>query len=396
MKWRGKWLRDLFSHSCVVPGNYTYNSGVNLTGASLNPYLNTYTFFGSVGINTIDLNTGAITNQVAVTNPLGASYFDNFRFNNSDSLIYGLSRRNYFDSTSNTTQSGVFLATVDPQSGIISEISDSSLAFGFSLSGSAIDPYQMVYYFAVGNNLIGVDMYNGEIYTNVVMTMTNGFGFGNFTYSCVDTSLYGLVRQNYFSYIPDPNFPGDSIMVLDSSTVKLGRVDPATGIVTTISPVSMPYGGYTVNGGAAIDPAAMVYYYSVGSAIVGISLTTGLMVSDPIYTFADGEYFDLMRSFENCYDAYPKRTNTAVTGVAETISNSDFELFPNPVTDVLTITGNVNMRTISIYDVNGKLIAEQYANGTTAKVNMSAYDAGVYVVKITSADNAVVVQKVIR
>jgi hypothetical protein len=79
--------------------------------------------------------------------------------------------------------------------------------------------------------------------------MTDGFAFGNFTYSCVDTSLYGLVRQNYFSYQPDPFSPGDSTMVLDSSSVKLGRVDPATGIVTTISPVTMPYGGYSVNGG---------------------------------------------------------------------------------------------------------------------------------------------------
>jgi len=377
-------------------GNNTYNSSINLTGASLNPYLNTYTFFGSYGMNTVDLNTGAITNQVQVTNPLGTSYFDNFRFNNSDSLIYGLSRRNYFDSTSNATQGGVFLATINSQTGLITEISDSSLAGGFSLSGSAIDPYQMVYYFAVGNNLIGVDMYNGEVYSNVVMTMTNGFAFGNFTYSCVDTSLYGLVRQNYFSYIPDPNFPGDSIMVLDSATVKLGRVDPATGIVTTISPVSMPYGGYTVNGGAAIDPAAMVYYYSVGSAIVGISLTTGLVVSLPTYSFQDGEYFDLMRSFENCYDAYPKRENTAVTGIAETDSQNAIDLFPNPVTDVLNINSDEVISTISVTDINGKVVLERSVNNTTAQVNMAAYSSGVYFVKIVSADNSVVVRKVMR
>lgn len=377
-------------------GTSTYNSSINLTGASLNPYLNTYTFFGSYGLNTIDLNTGVITNQVAVSNPLGASYFDNFRFSNSDSLIYGLSRRNYFDSTSNSIQAGVFLATINSQTGVITEISDSSLASGFSLSGSAIDPYQMVYYFAVGNNLIGVDMYNGEVYSNVMMTMTDGFAFGNFTYSCVDTSLYGLVRQNYFSYQPDPNFPGDSIQVLDSATVKLGRVDPATGIVTTISQVSMPYNSYSVNGGAAIDPAAMVYYYSAGSAIVGISLTTGLVVSIPAFSFQDGEYFDLMRSFENCYDAYPKRENPALTGIADTDFENTIELYPNPVTDVLNINSSEVIRTISITDINGKVLLEQNVNDKSARVNMAAFASGVYFVKTVSADNAFVIRKVIR
>jgi hypothetical protein len=78
-------------------GPYTYNQVVNLTGASLNPYDSTFVFLGGNGLNTFDLNQGNNTVQVPLTNPIAPSYFDNFRFNNSDSTMYGLARRNIYD-----------------------------------------------------------------------------------------------------------------------------------------------------------------------------------------------------------------------------------------------------------------------------------------------------------
>lgn len=377
-------------------GTTTYNQAVNLTGAALNPYDNTYIFLGGYGINTFDISSGSIINQVAMSNPLGFSYFDNFRFNNSDSSLYGLSRRNYLDPVTSTLQPGVFLAKASALTGVITEISTNPAAAGFSLSGSAIDPYQMVFYFAVGNNLIGLDLYNGSIFSNVSMSITDGFAFGNFTYSCADTALYGLVRQNYFSYIPDPTMPGDSIQVLDSATLKLGKVDPLTGVVTNISPGTLLQGGYTINGGAAIDPDNMIYYFSTGNAIVGVSLLTGLITTNSTYVFADGEYFDLMRNFENCISANPLRLNPYITKVNEQNDFASVDLFPNPAQDFIVIKNGSATSHIEICSIEGKLIYKEELNQDKTKIDITGFIKGVYFVKLTSADNQVVVKRLIK
>ena len=377
-------------------GATTYSQAVNLTGAALNPYDNTYIFLGGYGINTFDISSGAIINQVAMSNPLGFSYFDNFRFNNSDSSLYGLSRRNYLDPVTSTLQPGVFLAKASALTGVITEISTNPAAAGFSLSGSAIDPYQMVYYFAVGNNLLGIDLYNGSIYSNVTMSITDGFGFGNFTYSCADTALYGLVRQNYFSYIPDPTMPGDSIQVLDSATLKLGKVDPSTGVVTNISPGTLLQGGYTINGGAAIDPDNMIFYFSTGNAIVGVSLLTGLVTTTSTYTFADGEYFDLMRNFENCISANPLRLNPFITKVNEQNDFVSVDLFPNPTSDLVVMNSGSVIKQIEISTVEGRVIYMEQLNKDNTKIDLSEFINGIYFVKLTSADNKVFVKRVLK
>jgi hypothetical protein len=377
-------------------GTSTYNQAINLTGAALNPYDNTYIFLGGYGINTFDIATGNIINQVAMNNPLGFSYFDNFRFNNADSSMYGLSRRDYFDPITNSMQPGVFLAKANTLTGLLTEISPVAVAPGFSYSGSAIDPYQMVYYFALGNNLIGLDLYNGSVYSNVSMSITDGFAFGNFTYSCADTGLYGLVRQNYFSYIPDTLFPGDSIQILDSATIKLGKVDPATGIVTNISPGSVIQGGYTINGGAAIDPDNMIYYFSTGNSIVGVSLVTGLVTSNSGYTFADGQYFDLMRNFENCISASPLRTNPNITSIDEKGDWETIELYPNPITNYLVARSNSIIKQIEINQLDGRKIYSQEANDNKVNVDMSAFINGMYIVKLITANNQEIVKKVVK
>jgi len=66
------------------------------------------------------------------------------------------------------------------------------------------------------------------------------------------------------------------------------------------------------------------------------------------------------------------------------------------VTDVLNINSDEVISTISVTDINGKVVLERSVNNTTAQVNMAAYSSGVYFVKIVSADNSVVVRKVMR
>ena len=371
------------------------NELINLTGAALNPYNSTYICLGANKVNSFDLINGGLSNQVPLYNPLGNCYFDNFRFNNSDSSVYGLSRRTYLNTTTNRTEQGMFLAILNTQTGFVNEISTSSIAPGFTLSGSAIDPYQMVYYFNLGNNLIGVDMFTGNIYSNVALTITDGFAFGNFTYSCADTAIYGLVRQNYFTTVYD-SLIMDSTEKLDSATVKLGRVNPATGIVTNISSGAAFKGGYTVNGGASIDPDNMVYYYSTGTAIQGISLLTGLSVSSSSYVFTAGQYFDLMRNTENCIAALPARFKPVLTTIEHIDEVGNYALFPNPTSDFFQLSSDEHINIVELRSIEGKLIQQTFPKTNTVKIDMSNLPFGVYQLTWTNTQHQTLVKKVVK
>jgi hypothetical protein len=376
-------------------GPFIYNQAINLTGAALNPYDSTFVFMGGYGINTFDLNQGSITFQAPVTNPIAASFFDNFRFNNADSTMYGLSRRNIYDSITMQYTGELYLAKINTQNGVITQISPNSVGQGFALAGSAIDPYQMVFYYSTGSNLVGLDMYTGNIFNNVAMNLGTGVYFDNFTFSCADTALYGLVRQNYVTYIVDSLIGLDSIAVYDSTTVKLGKINANTGAVTTISPNAISTGGYSLNAGAAIDPNAMIYYYSNGSNIIGVSMLSGNVVSNVPFTFEDGLYFNLMRNFENCRSAVSMRQNPQATLLNE-VNSASVLISPNPTNSNLLVKANFKINKLELYNLAGQMLFNEQINNTQADLNVEQLPEGVYFAKIFGNNNELLVQKIIK
>ena len=376
-------------------GPYTYNQSINLTGAALNPYDSTFVFMGGNGINTFDLNQGNITFQAPVTNPIASSFFDNFRFNNADSTMYGLARRNTYDPITMENFGELYLAKINTQNGIITQISPNSLGQGFALAGSAIDPYEMVYYFSTGSNLIGLDMYTGNVFSNAPISINNGDYFDNFTYSCADTALYGLIRKNYFSYFYDSVFPQDSFPVLDSATVRLGKINPNTGVVTIISQNTISMGGYSLNAGAAIDPNNMIYYYSTGYNLIGVSMISGLVVSDVLFTFEDGLYFNLMRNFENCMTAKSVRLNPTVASVKET-NFAELTVSPNPSENIVNIKTNLKIDRIELYSLTGASLISQNVNGFQSNLNVQDLSRGVYFLKVQFEDGNSASKKIVK
>lgn len=371
-----------------VAMNISQNSvsaSINLTGAALNPYSNQFCFIGDSGLKSIDLLTGQLTNSATINNPNGSGYFDLFRFNTSDSLMYGLSRRNITNPQTGVVSPSMFLATIDATTGTIQEISSSSIGQGFAYSGSAIDPHQMVFYYSNGAQLIGLDMYNGTIFSNPSFTFPNGGEhFDNFTYSCADTTLYGLIRTNYFSQFYDPQTM-ITTQVLDSATMHLGKVNAFTGAVTKINSQSIGVNAYSVNGSSTIDPVNMIYYFISGSssgglAIYGVSLQTGLLVSQGIISNANALYFDMMRIQSDCYESRPTRLNPITTELNEAMET--MKVYPNPCIDELNVRGMEEMNAYEIHGSNGMLLASGNLSGMEAKVTMQHFETGVYYLSI--------------
>ena len=344
------------------------STSINLTGAALNPYTNQFCFFGDNGLKSIDLFTGLESNTATINNPNGTGYFDLFRFNTSDSLMYGLSRRNIPNPQTGGLMSAMYLATIDANTGTINEISPSSIGQSFAYSGSAIDPHQMVFYYSTGAQLVGLDMYTGGIFSNPTLTFPNGGqNFDNFTYSCADTALYGLVR--------------------DVSTIHLGKVNAMTGVVTKISTQAIGVTSYSVNGSATIDPVNMIYYFISGSGtgltIYGVSLQTGLVVSQGTISNTGALYFDMMRIQSDCYESTPTRVAPSASLSDPLAKQTTIQVFPNPTTAVVQIIANQNIdkELIQLLDVYGKVVIESLFSGTQTQLDLSKLAPGTYYLK---------------
>ncbi len=337
---------------------------------------------GSTQMLVISLTDGEILNRVTISNPIAESYFENFRFNNSDSTLYGLARRFYTDPITSETNGEVYLAKINTTTGVITQISPNSVAQGYALAGSAINPYEMVYYFSIGSNLIGLDLYTGEVYNNVPIQDLDGIIFDNFTYSCSDTSLYGLVRKNYFSTEFD-SILGFPTQFLDSATVRLGKIDIATGNVTIISPASIVSGGYSLNAGATIDPSTDTYYFSNGDQLLGVDIHTGTTVSNPILNYNDGMYFDLMRNFGDCKNALRMRSNPILTAIPNENPNKSLDLFPNPASNFIQLQLDHFNHSISINDLSGKTLLRLNSNGNTSfQIPVNQLQDGMYLISV--------------
>jgi hypothetical protein len=374
------------------------SSSINLTGAALNPYTNQFCFFGDNGLKSIDLTTGLITNTATINNPNGTGYFDLFRINTSDSLIYGLSRRNIPNPQTGGLIGAMYLATINEITGTITEISPTSIGQSFALSGSAIDPHQMVFYYSNGSQLVGLDMYNGSIFSNPTLTFPNGGqNFDNFTYSCSDTTMYGLVRSNYYTPVYNP-VTGMTTQVFDSAAVHLGKVNAMTGEVTKISTQSIGVSSFSVNGSSTIDPVNLIYYFISGSGtgltIYGVSLQTGLVVSQGTISNAGALYFDMMRIQTDCFESYPTRLNPSSANLVESTINR-IKTFPNPFNTELTIESDEDLQSYELFSSNGMKLCSEIISGTKAKLNTETLSEGIYYLNIYTTIGKTI-QKIVK
>lgn len=77
--------------------------------------------------------------------------------------------------------------------------------------------------------------------------------------------------------------------------------------------------------------------------------------------------------------------------VEGTLSTEDFDInnfnvFPNPTTDILNVISKNNIDTIQVYDILGKLIFETNPNIISPTIDMSNLKSGIYLVKINSLE----------
>ncbi len=111
---------------------------------------------------------------------------------------------------------------------------------------------------------------------------------------------------------------------------------------------------------------------------------------------------DFVSKEANIYFDYnaPILTNTSQTTYA-VLSNSIHQLdnsiaiYPNPTASIININCNSAIKTVEIFDLQGRLLETLIANNINAKIDLSSRMQGIYFLKITS-DKGAKVEKVIK
>lgn len=127
-----------------------------------------------------------------------------------------------------------------------------------------------------------------------------------------------------------------------------------------------------------------------GNVLLKVKSLTSLQQGDAVNKRAN-IYFD--------YN-YPVATNEAET-IFQALSNPDFEqdqtisLYPNPTKDKVNISGDFTLQSVQLYDVQGRLLQTQLADGNQTVLDIALQSNGVYFIKVTS-DKGIKVGKIVK
>jgi hypothetical protein len=127
-----------------------------------------------------------------------------------------------------------------------------------------------------------------------------------------------------------------------------------------------------------------------GNILLKIKSKNNLQVGDEVNKKAN-IYFD--------YN-FPILTNDAET-VFQSLNNPDFQndasilVYPNPTNGIVTVNCNNSIKSIQLYDVQGRLLQTNLVNENETTIDVSTKSKGVYFLKIHS-DKGMKVEKIVR
>lgn len=175
---------------------------------------------------------------------------------------------------------------------------------------------------------------------------------------------------------------------------------------------------YKLNGSGAVvwkklldyDPVELLYHnnklYASGNAASFAQGSSALLQIDPITANVDwtvtvgdsvqqgqadkllidntGSFIYASRTIGLGYwDAVLAKYNYNATGINE-LADIDFALYPNPANGYIVITSNINNATLTIHDIQSRIVAEQTLGDTLNWIDVTNLNSGMYLAKVGS------------
>ena len=114
-------------------------------------------------------------------------------------------------------------------------------------------------------------------------------------------------------------------------------------------------------------------------------------IANPVCSATQPLTYYLIVSNGQCTDTVTQKVDCPLTGINDVPAQPDFEVFPNPASDKLTIkfknTGTANMQ-LQVFDVCGQVIIKSplAQNRQQFEIDLSGMVSGVYFVRVTGGD----------
>jgi hypothetical protein len=110
----------------------------------------------------------------------------------------------------------------------------------------------------------------------------------------------------------------------------------------------------------------------------------------------NGNYLQLISpELDNSLAANWTTASDATLGIKEIDEAKDITLYPNPVTNTLTIQSNEPILNYKVYDVLGRLLYESKPNSSTVKTDWSSRANGIYYISVSN-ENGKTTKKIIK
>jgi len=332
-------------------------------GRTIDPLNNVFYYAPGSDLLAFDLYTGELIRTISITNYL-TSTFHGINYNSRDSTLYGIAV--------DAAGLNIKLAKIDPYSGSVTPISDSSLAASYSvLTGTALDPVHGIYYFETirnpANHMIGVDLHSGDLVSDVSIGIDSGDRFGPMEYNCHDSTLYGLAG----------NFTHGR---------KLATINPYNGAVTVLSKLIVA--DTILNEQVTIDPFQQFFYFEAifektDHTYRGVNINSGDLEVFSYISPLPGTYFTGFLFNHTCYFPSP-------SFIGENKISPELTIFPNPVFDKLNIRSSTPLFKVEIFDFTGKsVLTENFRGLNEIQADLASFPEGIYVIRINNESTIV-------
>ena len=122
-----------------------------------------------------------------------------------------------------------------------------------------------------------------------------------------------------------------------------------------------------------------------GIAIYGVSLQTGLVVSQAAISNAGALYFDMMRIQSDCYESQPTRLESSASIQETMLNTANVLVYPNPFLDQITISSETDLQKIELYQANGLLLYGNDVFGKAFTLETSKLINVIYFLQVTTS-----------
>lgn len=219
-----------------------------------------------------------------------------------------------------------------------------------------------------------------------------GWGFtGNFAGSYSWNFTAGALEPDNFLLLPEITLPS-SFDTFDLS-FKIAASCPTTQtyFAENVSVYLAPSTA-TVAEIIALTP---IYSMTLTEDYRSYAITENIDISS-----YSGQSFRIVFRHHDCTDQEAVFIDD-VTVTQTTLANNEFlaskfSVYPNPANNFVNIAANgLNMNSIELSDLNGRVVKNISVNGSETQVNISDLSQGVYMMKITS-DEGVATKKIVK